>query len=92
MCKQEEYRGRGLAKAVSLRLLRERTTDFGQDGFAHADVAVDNLQSQGVCKSLKGTARWNVYCMFYPTAPCNMLVNVVSYLGKHIIGPWKRLG
>jgi hypothetical protein len=65
---QEEYRGRGLAKAVTLRLFREGTADFGQDGFSHADVAVENLQSQGVCKSLKGTVRWRNYCMLHRAA------------------------
>jgi hypothetical protein len=37
--------------------------DLVQDGLYHADVAVDNFQSQGVCRSLKGTAEWSVYCM-----------------------------
>jgi hypothetical protein len=64
---QEEYRGHGLAKAAILRLFREKIANFGQDGFCHADVAIENLQSQGVCKSLNGTARWSVYCMSLPT-------------------------
>jgi hypothetical protein len=41
---QEEYRGRGLAKAVILRLFHEKIANFGQDGFSHVDVAVENLQ------------------------------------------------
>ncbi len=36
-----------------------------QDGLYHADVAVDNLQSQGMCMSLKGAAGWSIYCMFF---------------------------
>jgi hypothetical protein len=59
---QEEYRGRGLAKAVASKLFRENVTDFAQDGLAHADVGFENLQSQGVCKSLNGTVGWSVYC------------------------------
>jgi hypothetical protein len=59
---QEEYRGRGLAKAVASKLFREHVTDFAQDGLTHADVGFENLQSQGVCKSLNGTVGWSVYC------------------------------
>jgi hypothetical protein len=59
---QEEYRGRGLAKAVASKLFRENVTDFAQDGLTHADVGFENLQSQGVCKSLNGTVGWSVYC------------------------------
>ncbi|TVY34438.1 hypothetical protein LSUB1_G006020 [Lachnellula subtilissima] len=59
---EEEYRGRGLAKAVSVKLLRDRAVDLVQDGWYHADVAVENLQSQGVCRSLKGTVEWSLYC------------------------------
>lgn len=46
--------------------------DLVQDGLHHADVAVENFQSQGVCRSLKGTAEWSVYCM--------LLSYSVSYL------------
>ncbi|TVY18733.1 hypothetical protein LARI1_G004059 [Lachnellula arida] len=59
---EKEYRGRGLAKAVSVKLLRDRAVDLVQDGWYHADVAVENLQSQGVCRSLKGTVEWSIYC------------------------------
>ena len=38
--------------------------DLVNDGMYHADVAVDNLQSQGMCRSLKGTVGWSIYCMF----------------------------
>jgi hypothetical protein len=63
---QEEYRGRGLAKAVALKLFSEKVTDFAQDGLAHADVGFENMQSQGVCKSLNGTVGWSVYCKSLP--------------------------
>ncbi|KAH8815067.1 hypothetical protein F5884DRAFT_851569 [Xylogone sp. PMI_703] len=58
---EEEYRGKGLAKAVAQKLFRERVKDFGADNFCHADVAKDNIQSQGVCKSLNGSATWTIY-------------------------------
>ncbi|CZR50582.1 uncharacterized protein PAC_00456 [Phialocephala subalpina] len=58
---EEEYRGKGLAKAVALKLFREYTPHFGLERLQHADVAVDNLRSQGVCKSLKGVSSWKVY-------------------------------
>ncbi|RFU25339.1 hypothetical protein B7463_g10998, partial [Scytalidium lignicola] len=58
---EEEYRGKGLAKAVAQKLFRERVKDFGPDGFCHADVAEDNMRSQGVCRSLKGSAVWTTY-------------------------------
>lgn len=59
---QEAYRGQGFAKAVALKLFQEKSADFASDGLYHADVAFDNLQSQGVCKSLGGTVKWSVYC------------------------------
>jgi hypothetical protein len=53
---------------VTSKLFRERAVDLVQDGLYHADAAVENLQSQGVCRSLRGNAEWSVYCMFlfYP--------------------------
>ncbi|KAG9241178.1 hypothetical protein BJ878DRAFT_545515 [Calycina marina] len=56
---EEEYRGQGFAKAVSLKLFRENAETLVKDRLFHADVATYNLQSQGVCKSLKGTIRWS---------------------------------
>ena len=52
--------------------------DLGRDGLYHADVAIENLQSQGVCRSLKGTAEWSVYCtfLFYPM--CADIVKLTS--------------
>jgi RimJ/RimL family protein N-acetyltransferase len=68
MCQQEEYRGRGLAKAVASRLLREKV--LGGDGLASADVSVDNIQSRAVCKSLGGIPSWSVYCKFESKRRC----------------------
>ncbi len=54
MVLQEGHRGKGLAKAVALKLFKERTADFGTEKLHHADVGTQNLQSQGVCRSLGG--------------------------------------
>ena len=75
---QEEYRGRGLAKAVASKLFRENVTDFAQDGLAHADVGFENLQSQGVCKSLNGTVGWSVYCKPVPKPSVDLNNNTSS--------------
>jgi hypothetical protein len=75
---QEEYRGRGLAKAVASKLFRENVTDFAQDGLAHADVGFENLQSQGVCKSLNGRVGWSVYCKSLPIPPWIPIVTQVQ--------------
>lgn len=61
MFTQENYRGQGLAKAVARKVIIERTTEYGPERLSHADVATDNLQSQGVCKSLGGKAEFRVY-------------------------------
>jgi hypothetical protein len=55
---------------VTLKLFDSRAVDLVQDGLYHADVSVDNLQSQGVCRSLKGTAEWTTYCAFLPGPRC----------------------
>ncbi|KAI0432937.1 hypothetical protein F5Y09DRAFT_113528 [Xylaria sp. FL1042] len=58
---EEPYRGRGIAKAVAVRVLRDHLKDYGGDGYyGWADVAPDNLQSQGVCRSLNGQPRWQI--------------------------------
>ncbi|EWZ02785.1 hypothetical protein FOYG_02009 [Fusarium oxysporum NRRL 32931] len=43
---EEPFRCRGLAKTVSAKLLRTKTSSFGNDNFAAADVAPDNTSSQ----------------------------------------------
>ncbi|KAI1356480.1 hypothetical protein F5Y01DRAFT_309891 [Xylaria sp. FL0043] len=58
---EEPYRGRGIAKAVAVRVLRDHLTDYGDDAYyGWADVAPDNLQSQSVCRSLNGQPRWQI--------------------------------
>ncbi|KAI1486226.1 hypothetical protein F5X96DRAFT_682182 [Biscogniauxia mediterranea] len=57
---EKQYRGKGLAKAVAVKLLRDHLKDYGDEEYGWADVAPDNLQSQGVCKSLGGKIGWQV--------------------------------
>ncbi|RYP72676.1 hypothetical protein DL771_004012 [Monosporascus sp. 5C6A] len=57
---EPEYRGRGLAKAVAVKLMRDHLKDYGDEGYGWADVAPDNPSSQGVCKSLGGQIAWTV--------------------------------
>ncbi|KAI1312523.1 hypothetical protein F5Y03DRAFT_390867 [Xylaria venustula] len=55
------YRGRGIAKAVAVRVLKDHLRDYGEDArYGWADVAPDNLQSQGVCRSLNGQVKWQI--------------------------------
>lgn len=61
---EPEYRGRGLAKAMGRKLFREAVGAFGDElgGLAHADVALENSESNGVCKSLGGVDEgWRVH-------------------------------
>ncbi|KAL2759149.1 hypothetical protein ACRALDRAFT_1080686 [Sodiomyces alcalophilus JCM 7366] len=57
---EEPYRRRGLARAVAAKLLRERTAEYGTDGWGSADVAPDNASGQALCKSLNGRPSWVV--------------------------------
>ncbi|KAK5628079.1 hypothetical protein RRF57_003794 [Xylaria bambusicola] len=56
---EEPYRGRGIAKAVAVKLLRDHLGDYGAY-IGWADVAPDNVQSQGVCRSLNGKPLWQI--------------------------------
>jgi hypothetical protein len=59
---EPEYRGRGLAKAVAARIMRQHAPGLAVDNegnaWSHADVYVGNEQSESVCKSLGGKALW----------------------------------
>lgn len=55
---QEPFRRRDLAKTVSAKLIRDKTSAYGGDKFAAADVAPDNTSSQAMCKSLNGKVHW----------------------------------
>ncbi|KAI1805991.1 hypothetical protein F4811DRAFT_560816 [Daldinia bambusicola] len=57
---EEEWRGKGFAKAAAVKILRERLKEFDDDEHCWADVAPDNPKSQRVCKSLGGKIAWSV--------------------------------
>ncbi|KAI1090416.1 hypothetical protein F5B19DRAFT_494469 [Rostrohypoxylon terebratum] len=57
---EEEWRGKGFAKAVAVKIFRERLKEYDNDGHCWADVAPDNPQSQRVCGSLGGKVAWTV--------------------------------
>ncbi|KAI1466727.1 uncharacterized protein F4812DRAFT_460289 [Daldinia caldariorum] len=57
---EEEWRGRGFAKAAAVKILRERLKEYDDDEHCWADVAPDNPKSQRVCKSLGGKIAWSV--------------------------------
>jgi GNAT superfamily N-acetyltransferase len=49
---EEEYRGKGLAKRLSARIV---TDSLKEEGYGQAHVADGNVASQAVCKSIGGT-------------------------------------
>ncbi|KAK3356153.1 hypothetical protein B0H65DRAFT_69666 [Neurospora tetraspora] len=55
---EEQYRGKGLAKAVACKVMRDHIKDYGNDGLGAADVFVQNFRSQGVCRSIGGRVGW----------------------------------
>ncbi|TGJ86954.1 hypothetical protein E0Z10_g1790 [Xylaria hypoxylon] len=57
---EEPYRGRGIAKAVAVKVLRDHLRDYSDEPYGWADVATDNIQSQSVCRSLHGRVRWQI--------------------------------
>ncbi|KAI5459422.1 hypothetical protein BGZ63DRAFT_391006 [Mariannaea sp. PMI_226] len=57
---EPEYRRRGFAKTLAAKLFRERTREFGEDGWCAADVSPDNDGSRGMCFRLKGKTYWQV--------------------------------
>ncbi|KAI1760457.1 hypothetical protein GGR53DRAFT_523084 [Hypoxylon sp. FL1150] len=57
---EEEWRGKGFAKAVAIKLWRERLKEYDDEGYCWADVAPDNNGSQRVCKSLGGKVAWSI--------------------------------
>ncbi|KAK8087982.1 GNAT family protein, partial [Apiospora hydei] len=59
---EEPYRGRGYAKAVATKLIKDHLKDYGGDDstLCCAEVASNNPSSQGVCKSLDGKIGWAV--------------------------------
>jgi hypothetical protein len=59
---EPEYRGKGLAKTVAARIIRQYAPGLAVDddgnAWSHADVYVGNVQSESVCRSLGGEALW----------------------------------
>ncbi|KAK1782083.1 hypothetical protein QBC45DRAFT_20243 [Copromyces sp. CBS 386.78] len=55
---EDQYRGKGLAKAVACKVMRDHIRDYGDDGWGAADVFVGNVRSQGVCRSIGGRVGW----------------------------------
>jgi GNAT superfamily N-acetyltransferase len=62
---EEEYRGKGIAKAVAARIMRlyapGLAVDHEGNAWSHADVYTGNVQSEGVCRSLGGEALWKCF-------------------------------
>ena len=62
---EAEWRGRGIAKAVAAKIIRECAPGLAVDdqgnAWSHADVYVGNVQSEKVCSSLGGRAMWEHY-------------------------------
>jgi ribosomal protein S18 acetylase RimI-like enzyme len=62
---EPEHRGKGIAKAVAAKIMRECAPGLAIDDvgntWAHADVYLGNLQSESVCRSLGGEGVWKDY-------------------------------
>ena len=61
---ESEWRGKGLAKAITTKLFRDKMGIFWEDGIqklAHGYVIVGNEESEGLCRSLGGRSDWEVY-------------------------------
>ena len=82
---EEPYRGKGLAKTLARRLMRDHLKDFGDDGWGAADVFVSNMKSQAVCKSLGGKLIWIVSWYVFP-----IFDNAELTVGKGNSGPLQR--
>ena len=61
---EEDWRGRGLAKALTTKLFKEKMDMFWEPGMpklAHGYVINGNKESEMMCRSLGGRADWQVY-------------------------------
>ncbi|KAF3038509.1 hypothetical protein E8E12_006737 [Didymella heteroderae] len=62
---EAEWRGKGIAKSVAAGIVGECAPGLAVDergtAWSHADVYVDNKQSESVCRSLGGRAMWQHY-------------------------------
>lgn len=74
---EPEQRGQGLAKVLANKLFAEGMNIYGEepsastDRWAHADVAVDNIASNNVCKGLGGSWSFHVYWVRVDTGKAN---------------------
>lgn len=61
---EAEYRGQGLARAITVKLFKEKMEhlwEHGVEKMAHGYVMVGNDASSAVCTGLGGTTSWKVY-------------------------------
>lgn len=61
---EPEWRGKGLAKAITAKLFREKMGMFWERGltkWTHGYVIRGNKESEGMCRSLGGRSEWDVY-------------------------------
>lgn len=61
---EAEYRGKGLAKAITVKLFTEKMEALWEDGvdkMAHGYVVEGNTASSAVCTSLGGKNKWDAY-------------------------------
>jgi len=62
---EPEYRGQGLAKALTTKLFRECMDGFWEEAYrtklAHGYVIAGNEASEGMCRSLGGRSEWECY-------------------------------
>lgn len=62
---EPEWRGKGIARSVAASLISECALGLAVDeqgtAWSHADVYVDNVQSERVCHGLGGRAMWQHY-------------------------------
>ena len=79
---EPEWRGKGIAKAVAARIIRECAPGLAVDeqgtAWSHADVYVGNVQSESVCRSLGGRAMWEHYWVRIDLSKAGSLANHVS--------------
>lgn len=62
---EPDWRGKGIARSVAASLISECAPGLAVDengtAWSHADVYVDNVQSERVCRGLGGRAMWQHY-------------------------------
>jgi hypothetical protein len=78
---EEAWRGKGIAKAVAAKLMRQYAPGIAVDdegnAWSHADVYVGNVQSESVCRSLGGKALWKCFWVRIDLERAGSLVKAV---------------